>query len=74
MYATKCNTCYFDLSEYFYKKVVEKVSDDDIEKDITQSCCRMVFRGQFHCIKYYGVPKHSAIIRKSNNDIIPIQY
>lgn len=74
MFSTRCNTCAYDLSEYFYKKVMEKATVEDIEKDITQSCCRIVFRGQLNCIKLYGVPKHVAIQRKSNNDIRPIEY
>lgn len=73
IYFTKCNTCAYDLSEYFYKKIIEKVSVADIEKDIKQSCCRMCFRGQINCNKIFGAPKYDAINRK-NNEVIPIAY
>lgn len=74
MFATRCNTCAFDLSEYFYRRIINKESIENIIEDITQSCCRIVFFGQFNCVKLYGAPKHNAIIRKSNNDIMLIPY
>ena len=53
-YSTICSTCSFDLSEYFYKKIIKKCSIKEIEEDITQSCCRMCFRGQYNCVKLWG--------------------
>jgi hypothetical protein len=65
MYSTRCPTCAFDLSEYFYMFVVEKISLEIIENDLTQSCCRIAFRGQFNCTKIKGIPSNPSIIRKS---------
>jgi hypothetical protein len=74
IYFTRCSTCNYDLSEVHYRKVVLKENLNNIFKDIQMSCCLMNFIGQMNTIKIYGAPKHDAIIRKSNNDIMPIQY
>lgn len=74
IYYTKCPTCSYDASELYYRKVIEKEPIDTILNDIQMSCCRVSFIGQLSTIKIYGAPKYDAIIRKSNNDITPIQY
>jgi hypothetical protein len=74
IYFTNCNTCGFNLSEYFYRLIVEKESIENIEKELKRSCCLIVFKGQRFTNKIYGLPKYSAFRRKTHNDITPIHY
>ena len=74
LYSTTCPTCLYDFSKLFYRKVVNKESLETVMEDLKMSRCLMSFIGHMNTIKLFGAPKHDAIIRKSNNDIIPIQY